>query len=305
MASLVSTPLTFVTGKGGVGKSTVAAALARSCAARGERTALIALGPHPFARLFEVETPINYSGTEVAPRLTAFLLTPREAFEEYAISRLGSATLYRLAFDNRFVHYFLDATPGLNELMCLGKLWHLVVKSRTFDRVIVDLPATGHGVGFLDVPRILTAAVHRGPLATLGEQMRSMLQDAHLTATLIVTRYEELPVNETLELADRLAAPLRIPLVGVVANQVAPAAVPAHVREAWETAQATALRDPAWRAAIAATSFLDQHRQHEQIERQRVQDRFGPQLYELPTFADHAGPELVARIGEAIATWSV
>ncbi|MBI4238911.1 MAG: ATPase [Deltaproteobacteria bacterium] len=303
MSPLLRTPLTFVTGKGGVGKSTVAAALACGCAAGGERTALIALGPHPFARLFNTETPIHYHGAEVAPRLTAFQLTPREAFEEYAVLRLGSAKLYHLCFDNRFVHYFLDATPGLNELMCLGKLWHLVVKAHVFERVIVDLPATGHGLGFLDVPRILTESVHRGPLATLGEQMRSMLQDTAVTATLIVTRYEELPVNETLELADRLATPLCIPLAGVVANHATAAPVPADLRRAWETLQHDTAPDAPWRPAIAATAFLDQQWARAQTERERLHTRFGALLHELPTFPVEAGPDLLARIGETLATW--
>lgn len=267
--------LVFVTGKGGVGKTTIAASLAAHAARTGQRVALIDLHGDSIAGLFR-KTRCQYAGTRLAPRLTGFAITPREAFKEFASQQLGSPRLYRTFFDNRFVHYFLDATPGLNEVVCLGKIWHLATTD-AWDRVIVDLPATGHGIDFLDVPRIVTDVVHRGPLKTRGTAIRETLQDARVTSVLIVSRCEELPVNEALELQCRILQ-LGMHCGGAIANRVLPQPIPGDAAATWATLQRAHHQDTAWAPYLHATTFLQQCWERQGVQLKRLQTAFGTQL---------------------------
>ncbi len=290
--------LCFVIGKGGVGKTTIAGSLALAQARAGKRVALVEIETQQYAALFGV--PINYSGSVVAPHLTAIALTPRDAFREYVIRRLGSETLYKV-FDNRFVHFFLDAIPGLSDLMCLGKLWQMCTQE-SWDAIVVDLPATGHGIGFLAVPHLITGVVQIGPLYTQARAMQAMLRDHALVGAVIVTLCEELPVQETIELAQAITAH-DIGIHSIVANRIVPPPLPEDLRTQWQSLRAT-LQDPTLTAlGHAADFFLEQFaNQEEQLA--VLRERFGAQLRQLPQCTTLTSLEKCAALAEQIRAWN-
>lgn len=238
MPAFAPAPLCFVTGKGGTGKTTLTATLATYLARKKRRVAVI-----EFER---ADLPPLLDGADNPQHIN---LTPREAFAEYAIERLGSAALYRTVFDNRFVHYFLDATPGLNDLACLGKLWKLHT-SGDFDHCLVDLPATGHGLSVLRVPRLITDTIHFGPLHEHGQRMLAMLRDAAQTSVYAVATPEELPITEAELIADTVAGALQMRFGGFFVNRVLADPLPqphATAYAAWATK--TTASDPYRRTA--------------------------------------------------------
>lgn len=294
-------PLLFVLGKGGVGKTSVAAGVALACARAGQRVALVEVGASQFRSLFD--DGVTHRGYAVDNALTAFTLTPHEAFADYVTQRLGSSALYRTVFDNRFVHYFLDAIPGVNELMCLGKIWHMATQG-SWDRVIVDLPATGHGLGFLKVPSVVTKSVSRGPLYDQGMQLEATLEDPRRTGTVLVTRCEELPVNETLETAEQLRSSLHIAVSGVVANRVRAAPIPDATRQAMARLRGAHDTDPSWQGLLAMADFFAAQWDLQQREHARLATAFDGQLFDLPEVDGVSGRSLVNALSVQSSGWA-
>jgi anion-transporting ArsA/GET3 family ATPase len=219
--------LIVVAGKGGVGKSTVSAALALSAARRGKRVLLCEIhGTDRMSHFFGVP-PVGTRIREIRPNLFAVNVLPHEAMREYAIMKLRFETVYRMVFENRMVSYFLKAFPGLNELVMLGKVWYHTVEEdrRTrrprFDLVIADTPATGHGLFFLELPDVALNAVPSGagPLTSEVRKMRELLVDPRRTSLQIVTLPEEMPVKEAMDLRAKVSA-MGIPLGYVIVNGV-------------------------------------------------------------------------------------
>lgn len=293
MIPLCDKRLIFVSGKGGVGKTTVAAGLAVALSRIHQRVAVIELGSDLISERLG-HSPAGYAGAEVVPGLTAFNITPRQAFEEYATRELHSHRVYKLLLDNRFVHYFLDATPGINALLCLGKILRMLTHE-PWDACVVDLPATGHGVGFLEVPRIVTTAIHLGPLRKLGEQLCAMLQDPAMTTVALVTHLEELPVNEALDLARRLTDPLQIAWGPVIANMVAPPVIDPALEAAYQQRAPQWRTDPSMQTALAVTEFLRRREALAAKERARV-NAATDQVIDVPRYANDDAAQLIAAV---------
>ncbi|MBI4366757.1 MAG: P-loop NTPase [Deltaproteobacteria bacterium] len=260
--------LLFVAGKGGVGKTAVAAGLALALAERHARVALVELGPDVIAPRFGRD-PAGYAGVGLTPRCTVMNLTPRLAFQEYVTRELHSRKLYSLLLDNRFVHYFLDATPGINALLCLGKIWWMLTHE-AWDCCVVDLPATGHGVGMLDVPRVVQDAVHLGPLKQLGQDLQALLTDAATTSVVPVTHLEAMPVTEMEEMLTRLTGVLRIAWGPVICNAVWPPPVPAAQLAAYARERAALAADRSWATGVAVTDFCLARWRAAEAQRARV-----------------------------------
>jgi anion-transporting ArsA/GET3 family ATPase len=207
----------IVSGKGGVGKTTVSLALGLLAAERGKRTLIAEVNSEEqVAHLLE-RPPIGYQETELLPGLWGINIQPKKSFEEYVLLQIKFRSLYRAVFENRFVRYFIEATPGLSDLMCIGKIYALV---DDYDLVIVDAPSTGHSVALLEVPSIVAGAVRVGPLKTEAEKIDLLLHDPSKTEAVVVTLPEEMPVAEAVEMSRRLEEKLKLPLGPVFLNQV-------------------------------------------------------------------------------------
>jgi anion-transporting ArsA/GET3 family ATPase len=218
--------LLVVTGKGGVGKSTVAAALAVQLARSGRRTLLCEVNAGDRLAALLGHAPVGPTMTEVIPNLTLVDLRPAESMREYVLLKIRLERVYRAVFENRMVRYFLRFIPSLAETVMLGKvLWHVRQPPGSpdfFQTVVVDAPATGHALTLLGVPRTLLNTLPASPMATEARWMHDSLVDPAVTGVVLVSLPEELPVQETLELGEALGHGLGLPLGAVVLNQAVP-----------------------------------------------------------------------------------
>lgn len=194
----------IVTGKGGVGKSTVSAALARVAARAGKRVLVCEVNAQERVAPLLGAPPAGPTIREAVPRISTVNVTPHEAMREYGLMVVRFRTIYEAVFENRLVRYFLRVVPSLAELVMLGKILHEAKAEERgrprWDLVIVDAPATGHAVQLLRVPSALVDTVPGGPLRSDAEWMQAMLVDPAHTSVALVTLPEEMPVNEVLEL---------------------------------------------------------------------------------------------------------
>ena len=204
-SALLDRRLLVVTGKGGTGKSTLTAALALAASRRGKRVLVCeVVAKERVANLFG-KPPSGTTIRELLPNLFSVHVRPREAMREYALMILRYETLYKLAFENAAARYFLAAAPSLAEIVMLGKVWwhatHDLDRGRPrWDLVLLDAPATGHGLTFLTVPEVFLRLVQDGPLARDMRGMQALLGDPKQCQTCIVTLPEEMPANEAVEL---------------------------------------------------------------------------------------------------------
>ena len=214
-----------VTGKGGVGKTTVSAALALACARRGRRTLVASVQARDrLSPLLEVPR-IGPHNTPILPNLEAVNMTPEAAIEEYGLMMFRFRALYRLVFENRFVRAFLHAVPGIDAWAVLGKATYHALETDgegrpRYDTVILDAPATGHALALLALPRTLSELAPPGPMRRDGKERWELLSDPERTEILPVTLLEEMPVSETGELVGRLRGELGLPVRRVIVNAV-------------------------------------------------------------------------------------
>ena len=215
----------MVTGKGGVGKTTVAAALGLVAARRGQRTIVAEV-----ARRDDVSRALGGEGIqeeELAPGLHHLSIDPERAMELYLTDQLPSALAELLASSRTFT-YMAAATPGMRELLTVGKVWELAQEdrralgARPYDLVVFDAPATGHGVAIFSAPRTFARTARVGRIARQGRTIDAMVTDPARTGVIAVARPEEMPVTETLSLQDALRDEVGLEVGLVVANAVLP-----------------------------------------------------------------------------------
>ena len=262
VAALLDKRLVFVIGKGGVGKSTVAVALGLLAARRGLRT-IVAEVAHQerVARVFGRDDS-QFREVEIAHGLFTISIDPQHAIEEYLRLQLPVRALADLLSGSRMFQYFAAATPGMSELVTIGKVWELAqLERRTrdaarYDLVIVDAPATGHGVATMRAPKTFADIARVGPIANQGRAIHAMITDPDTTGVVAVALPEEMPVNETLFLRDTLRSELGLRLDRVVVNGVYERRFGARDAGALERAADTA-GTPAARAAVRAA--LSEH----------------------------------------------
>lgn len=224
--SLFEKKFLFVVGKGGVGKTTVSAALALGAAKMGKRVLVAQCNAKDrMGHALRVD-PIGPQVRNVAPDLDAVNMEPAAALEEYGMMVLKVRALYKLIFENRFVAAFLRGTPGLDAWAMLGKAQHHArEKSQGRDRydlVIVDAPATGHGLDLLRVPQVITRVAPPGLLRKEAEKAWELFSDPARSGVVLVSLPEDMPTNETLELHTAVREELGLPIAGLVVNSVYP-----------------------------------------------------------------------------------
>lgn len=219
--------LIVVTGKGGTGKTVVSCELAEAARRAGQRVLLIeTAATESIASLFEnPPRPLGYKGRELRPGLHALHIDPHEALADYARVQIGLGALTDRVLRAETFQQLLEAAPGWRELIILGKIWHLEQKTDAsgkplYDLLIVDAPATGHGLTFLDVPRVVQGAIRGGPLARHASWVEALIHDRERTLLLPVTLPEDLPVLETKELIDRAQSELGIGVDRIVVNRM-------------------------------------------------------------------------------------
>lgn len=220
---LLDKKLIIVAGKGGVGRTTTAVCLALAAATRGKRVAVVELhGASGIPELWGLGAR-QYEARALAPGVDTFSMTPGETIDDFATRRLKLDALVRMVFHNRIAEAFLDAVPGLHDLIQLGKVRSLVdneyAHDPIYDLLIIDAPATGHGLTLLASPRSMAEMTRVGPFYEEARGIEKVFSNPDLTALLMVTLPEELPINEALQLAGELG-PDQPLLAGVVVNQV-------------------------------------------------------------------------------------
>ena len=217
----------LVTGKGGVGKSTVTATLAMLSARAGHRTLVCELNTRERIPTLFGKRPVGGKVTQIADNLWSVNIRPALAMEEYALMKLRFRALYHLVFDNPIVASLVRFIPGANDLLILGKAFNHERERASdgtpvWDRIIVDAPATGHGITFFSLPRVIRDAVPAGNMHREAQDMWSLLTDPHRTALHLVSLPEELTVRETVELHTALKGDLGMPLGYMFVNKVPP-----------------------------------------------------------------------------------
>jgi anion-transporting ArsA/GET3 family ATPase len=306
---LLDHKLLFVTGKGGVGKTSVASALGLLAAEHGRRTLVCEVDAKGDLADFFGVGPLGFEPLEVRPNLFAMSMDTEESLKEYLKLHLKLPLLSRIGPLARTFDFIANAAPGVKEILTVGKLTY-EVRERHFDLVVVDASATGHVVGQLASPVAINDLVKVGLVRNQTDWMIDILTDADTTGVVVVTAPEEMPVSETLELIERLGDETDISVASVVVNRVLPELFSRGDEELFDQ-----LRSPGAMAALSgrvgsgAAAVLDGAELAVSLRRGRVPHlarlRDGlptglPVLYLPYLFTRSHGVRATARIAESL-----
>jgi anion-transporting ArsA/GET3 family ATPase len=245
----------------------------------------------------------TFEEVEVAAGLFTISIDPQHAMEEYL--RVKTGPVGQALGHSRLFHAFAMATPGMRELLSVGKVWELSQDERrtddahAYDLVIVDSPAAGHGAAILRTPRTFAEIARVGPIAHQAGLIAATIADPSFTAVVAVAAAEEMPVTETLWLRDALADD-GLALDATIVNSCYPDRFSAAEHAVLEAARKRA-GSPVARAALAAalSERRRAHIQHEQLE--RLRDGLGTELVELPyLFAEQIGRPELERLADSL-----
>jgi anion-transporting ArsA/GET3 family ATPase len=306
MASLLERELLFITGKGGVGKTTLSAALGLVAAERGLRTIVVELGDQArLPALFGVTAPQTGAETMLGRRLWSISIDPDQALLEW-LQQLGGRVSGRLLASSSTFQYFAAAAPGAKELISMVKIWELTQARRWqrraggYDLVVIDAPATGHALGLLQSPQTFGAIARVGPIAGQAQRVRELLQDPARSGYVAVALPTEMAVTETLELQDGLQSGIARKLDAVLLNGVLPARFTPAELERVERLNGIEIGRS---AAIAARAAHDrarfQHNQLARLRRRRFEVHGVPFLF-APEVALPAVERIAAQLGRRL-----
>src|SRR3954466_14835426 len=221
VTDLLDRKLLFVTGKGGVGKTTVAAALALLAAERGKRTLVCEVDAKGNLADFFETGPTRFEEREILPRLFAMSMDTEASLKQYLSLQLKLPLVARIGPLARMFDFVATAAPGVKEIVTVGKLaWE--VRENHYDLVVVDASPTGHIIGQLAAPQAINELVQVGLVRQQTGWMLDILGDPEITGLVIVATPEEMPVNETIELSGRVEKETNVNLAAIVVNRVLP-----------------------------------------------------------------------------------
>jgi anion-transporting ArsA/GET3 family ATPase len=303
---LLDKRLVIVTGKGGVGKTTVAVALGLRAASEGKRTIVCEVASQENAsRIFD-HTAVGFHEVEMEENLWSISIDPEESMREYVLLQLKVRAMRDMLFRSRIFSYLAAATPGLKELVTIGKIWELaqldrkVKAGRKYDLVIVDAPATGHGVGFLETPRTFAAIARVGPIHSQAQRLDSFLTDHEKTGTAIVALPEEMPVNESAALEKDLRSEVGVAVDRIYLNGLYPERF--SKQEAERLGELAEAENGAARAAARAALSEFRRARSQRAQLARLRRRVEAPVKTLPfLFEPELGPEAARRLSRRLS----
>jgi anion-transporting ArsA/GET3 family ATPase len=220
--SLLDRQLLFVTGKGGVGKTTIAAAIAQLAARQGRRTLVCEMDAKgSLASAFDC-APFPYRPREIDTGLFGMAMNTEDSLREYLKLFIRIPFVGRLGPLARTFDFVADAAPGVKEILAIGKLCY-EVRERNYDLVVVDAEASGHIVSQIGAPRVISELVQVGLVREQTKWMLEILDDPARTGLIAVTTAEEMPVNETIDLMMRVGQQTQVDVAALIVNRVLPA----------------------------------------------------------------------------------
>ena len=304
--------LVFLSGKGGVGKSTVGLALALAARERGKRVLLVEIdAPREAARVLG-SGPSGLREAEVAPGVFTVNLRPRDVMDEYVRHMVPTEMLSRRVIESPIYARFFAAAPGLPELMLLGKIMKLEEardrwsRRPRYDLVIVDAPATGHGLSLLRVPLAASKAVPVGPIGHNARRILALLRDAERTTLALVAIPEEMAVVETIEFHETASDELGIHVSAVLLNacherRLDEAQEGVVLRLAASGADGTLGRGVRLRAALLAGRRHVRRRKLTRFYQARLRRALSLPLVPLPyVFAEEMGEDAIRMLAERL-----
>ncbi|MEA2600564.1 MAG: hypothetical protein QOF89_1556 [Acidobacteriota bacterium] len=223
--------LVVVTGKGGVGKTAISATLGRALAQAGRRTLVVEVDPRENVHQMLGVPPSGGAIVQAEARLWVQNLKPRQVLDEVVRERLKLELLVRRVLDSPVYHHFAAGAPGLKELATLGHALRLIrglggPGTPELDTVVLDAPATGHGVSLLAAPRLVSEVITSGPFFTMSFELAALIADPDKCGIVVVTQAEEMPVEEALELRQALRERVQRDPELLVVNGLYPPAPP-------------------------------------------------------------------------------
>ncbi len=219
--------LLIISGKGGVGKSTICAALGLSAASFGKRVLIVEMDEKErISRLFG-SPEVGYDGAFVCDDIYVRNLQPMFAMDEFVRTQVTMKRIANQIIGSQIYRYFVAAAPGLKEFVTLGKITMLEEEKLRgqkpkYDLIILDAPATGHGIAFLRVPFAAADTLNVGWVRKQADRIINLITDPKKTMLNIVTLPEEMPVNETMEMTESVRDLLGIPIGHIIINSVFP-----------------------------------------------------------------------------------
>lgn len=297
--------MVFVTGKGGVGKTTVAVALGMRAAAEGKRTIVCEVSAQENAsRIFE-HAEVGFHEVEMSENLWSISIDPDESMREYVLLQLKVRAMRDMLFRSRIFSYLAAATPGLKELVTIGKIWELaqldrkVKQGRKYDLVIVDAPATGHGIGFLQTPRTFAAIARVGPIHSQAQQLDRLITDQEHTGVAVVALPEEMPVNESAALEHDLREEVGVAVDRVYMNGLYPERF--SNQEAERLGELAGTADGAVRAAARAALSEHNRARSQRAQLARLRRRVEAPVKTLPfLFEPELGVEAAGQLAKRL-----
>ena len=297
--------IVFVTGKGGVGKTTVAFAMGMAAAVSGKRTIVCEVASQENASRVFGRAEIGFHEVELRENLFAISIDPDNATREYLEQQLPVKAMSDLLYRSKIFSYLAAATPGLREMVTMGKIWELALperrtkKARPYDLVIVDAPATGHGIGLMQTPKNFAEIAKVGPMAHQASLINSTITNHDQAGVVIVALPEEMPVNETATLEAELVDTIGVTIDRIYMNAMYPNRFDAADRAQLTTALPKAEGD----AAAAIKAAIDESRRCEsqRMQLERLRELTRADVETLPyVFTPELGIDDLSELAELV-----